>query len=71
MTENERLYDAAVIGAGPAGAVFASQLARMCPELHVLVIDGQTENNQKVCGGLLSPDAQKVLALLHSHHQEK
>lgn len=64
MEKTDRRYDAAVIGAGPAGSVFASQLARMCPELHVLVIDGQTENNQKVCGGLLSPDAQKVLALL-------
>ena len=53
MTENARLYDAAVIGAGPAGAVFASQLARMCPDLKILVIDGQTEDRPKVCGGLL------------------
>lgn len=59
---NERCYDVAVIGAGPAGAVFASLLGHMRTDLRILVIDGQTERRNKVCGGLLAPDAQRVLA---------
>ncbi len=55
-------YDVAVVGAGPAGTVFARELARRCPALSVLLIDGQTEEHKKPCGGLLAPDAQKVLA---------
>ncbi len=56
------LYDVAVIGAGAAGAVFARELAIGNPGLQILVIDGQSGNREKVCGGLLAPDAQKVLA---------
>ena len=55
-------YDVAVIGAGPAGAIFAKELATHLPDTRILIIDGQTEQNAKPCGGLLSPDAQKVLA---------
>lgn len=62
MAEYDRHYDTAVIGAGPAGAVFAAALGRLRPDLRILVIDGQTEENKKVCGGLLAPDAQRVLA---------
>ncbi len=57
-------YDVAIIGAGPAGAVFAKELARKAPELKVLLIDGQGECNKKVCGGLLAPDAQQMFARL-------
>ena len=57
-------FDAAVIGAGPAGAVFAAALAERCPQKRILLIDGQTETRKKPCGGLLAPDAQKVLASL-------
>ena len=56
------IYDVAVIGAGPAGATFAKELAARKPEMRILLIDGQSEQNAKPCGGLLSPDAQKVLA---------
>ncbi len=56
------LYDIAVIGAGPAGSFFAKEIARLCPDMKVLLIDGQTEKNKKPCGGLLSPDAQKLFA---------
>ncbi len=54
------IYDIAVVGAGPAGATFARQVAE--DGLKVLLIDGQSEQNPKPCGGLLAPDAQKVLA---------
>ncbi len=55
-------YDVAVIGAGPAGGFFARELSEREPKLRILVIDGQTEANKKPCGGLLAPDAQKLLA---------
>ena len=60
----ENCYDVAIIGAGPAGATFACELAMRMPSTRILLIDGQTEQNAKPCGGLLSPDAQKVLAEL-------
>lgn len=57
-------YDVAIIGAGPAGSVFARELARKAPGLQVLLVDGQGEYNKKVCGGLLAPDAQEMFAKL-------
>lgn len=51
-------FDYAVIGAGPAGANFA-RLADGARS-RILVIDDDTR--EKPCGGLLSPDAQRVLA---------
>ncbi len=57
-----KAYDVAVVGAGPAGAIFARELSRLCPELRVVIVDGQTELRCKPCGGLLAPDAQKALA---------
>ena len=60
--ENKIIYDVAVIGAGPAGAVFVKELAQARPELRILLIDGQKPNSAKPCGGLLAPDAQKLLA---------
>ncbi len=52
-------YDIAIIGAGPAGA----NLARLLDgeKYKVLLLDGAC-GREKVCGGLLSPDAQDVLA---------
>ncbi len=58
----KQYYDVAIIGAGPAGCVFAKELATRLPVISILLIDGQTDGNAKPCGGLLSPDAQKVLA---------
>ncbi|MBQ7380173.1 MAG: FAD-binding protein [Clostridia bacterium] len=58
----DTIYDVAVIGAGPAGSIFACELATRKPDTRIALIDGQTEQNAKPCGGLLSPDAQKVLA---------
>ena len=61
---NKIIYDVAVVGAGPAGAIFVSRLAKACPNIKILLIDAQNPNNKKPCGGLLSPSAQKVLAQL-------
>ena len=52
-------YDIIVIGAGPAGANFARLLDTK--RYRILVIDG-SEGHDKVCGGLISPDAQYILA---------
>ena len=52
-------YDIVIVGAGPAG----SNLARLIDteKYKVLVVDG-SEGREKVCGGLISPDAQDILA---------
>ena len=57
-----KLYDIAIVGAGPAGAIFAKELAEARPELKIILIDGQSPDSAKPCGGLLAPDAQKILA---------
>jgi flavin-dependent dehydrogenase len=61
-------YDIAIVGAGPAGATLARLLAH---KYRVLLIDrrrldagGETASPRKACGGLIAPDAQKVLAQL-------
>lgn len=62
------MYDVVIIGAGPAG----STLARLIGDKYkVLLIDkrdlenGNTNNpRSKCCGGLLAPDAQKMMAKL-------
>lgn len=54
------IWDVIVIGAGPASAAFARKAAE--GGVNILVIDGQTEKHRKPCGGLLAPDAQKILA---------
>ncbi|MCM1104465.1 MAG: FAD-binding protein [Clostridium sp.] len=55
-------FDIAIIGGGPAG----STLARLLDgRFRTLLIDGKTVSEKsfrKVCGGLLSPDAQKAFA---------
>ena len=50
----------AIIGAGPAG----SNLARLIDteKYNVILVDGSKKKGEKVCGGLLSPDAQDLLA---------
>ena len=59
---NTPIYDIAIVGAGPAGTIFAKELAEARPDLRIIIIDGQSEGSTKPCGGLLAPDAQKLLA---------
>jgi flavin-dependent dehydrogenase len=53
------LYDIAIIGLGPAGATLARLLDT---KYKVIAIDKKNQKTTKCCGGLLSPDAQKILA---------
>ncbi len=62
MWKMKNRYDIAVIGGGPAGATFARELARLRPDIKTVLIDAKPKTGSKVCGGLLAPDAQKVLA---------
>jgi len=57
-----RWYDIVVIGGGPGGATFARELAKVCPDRKIALVDAKPKTGSKVCGGLLAPDAQKVLA---------
>lgn len=56
---DSKKYDIVIVGAGPAG----SNLARLIDieKYKVAIVDGSTDR-EKVCGGLISPDAQDVLA---------
>lgn len=58
--QDSRDFDVAIVGAGPAAATFASEAARS--GLRFLLIDGQSVSPNKPCGGLLAPDAQRLLA---------
>ena len=55
------VYDLIIIGAGPAGSTLARELLGRSSDMKLLMIDGLPEGGSKVCGGLLSPDAQAVL----------
>lgn len=57
----DTLYDFAIVGGGPAGATLARMLA---PKYRVALIDRKGPSQQKCCGGLLAPDAQKTMAAM-------
>ncbi|MDR1288319.1 MAG: FAD-binding protein [Treponema sp.] len=57
--EGFQVYDIAIIGLGPAGATLARLLDK---KYKVIAIDRKKPETGKCCGGLLSPDAQKILA---------
>lgn len=58
------MYDIVIVGAGPAGSTFARLLPK---DKKVLIIDKRNldempSKRKKSCGGLVSPDAQRMLA---------
>lgn len=57
----ENMFDAVIIGLGPAGSTLARLLAG---KYNVLCLDKKVAEGgfEKPCGGLLAPDAQKILA---------
>jgi flavin-dependent dehydrogenase len=61
------MYDVAIIGAGPAGATLARLIGKSC---RTLLLDRRrltgagASGAGKCCGGLLAPDAQKMLAAM-------
>lgn len=65
------MYDIAIVGAGPAGSILAKELLSKCPKLKIAIIDGLPQGGKKVCGGLLSPDAKRVLSRLGISIPEK
>ena len=65
---SSKIYDVIIVGAGPSGAALARILGR---ERSVLLLEGRCLGTaedaagpaaEKCCGGLLAPDAAKVLA---------
>lgn len=60
MKNEEEVYDIAVVGAGPAGSNFARLVDSK--RYRTVIVDGCDEKHTKPCGGLLSPDAQDVMA---------
>lgn len=64
------MYDIVVVGAGPAGSTFARIYGKIAEKRNekILIIDKRNmedmENftHEKCCGGLISPDAQQMLA---------
>lgn len=62
------MYDIAIIGAGPAGATLARLVGGRFKTLVVdrrhMTADSGRPGGVKLCGGLVAPDAQKMLARL-------
>jgi flavin-dependent dehydrogenase len=61
------IYDAIIVGGGPAGASCAAFCARA--GLHVLVLERAAFPRDKVCGDCLNPDCWPVLARLGLEEQ--
>ncbi|MFA7673643.1 MAG: FAD-binding protein [Clostridia bacterium] len=60
-------YDIAIAGSGPCGAILAMLLAKQGSKIIVIDkrnLDSEPPRSNKACGGLLSPDAQRLLAKL-------
>lgn len=63
--EEYQVYDIAIIGAGPAGATLARMIGHQYRVLLIdrrqLISEASQRASTKCCGGLLAPDAQKML----------
>ncbi|NLW53065.1 MAG: FAD-binding protein [Tissierellia bacterium] len=55
-------YDVAIVGGGPAGATLARLIGDKLKTVIIDLKDDTSSNFHKVCGGLLSSDAQKSLS---------
>ena len=53
-------YEVVILGAGSAGSNFARRIDSR--KYDVLLVNGAKQRGEKPCGGLISPDAQKLLA---------
>lgn len=58
----QEIFDIIIVGAGPAGATFAWQMAGKSKK--ILLLNSNGLRPEKPCGGLLAPAAQKELAKL-------
>lgn len=62
------MYDIIIVGSGPAGANLARLIGdkykTLIIEKRELQVDNSGHNVRKCCGGLLAPDAQKMIARL-------
>jgi len=67
LSELPNACDVLVVGAGPAGAAAATQLARA--GLHTVLVDQHAFPRDKVCGDGLIPDAHRALARLGVHEE--
>lgn len=54
--------DLLIVGAGPAGAMTALQVAKVRPDLGIVLTDAMPEPRHKPCGEFLSPDGLRILA---------
>ena len=64
MNKNDKIFDIAIIGLGPAGSIFAKYLNT---KYSVIAFDKKSNSDnsfKKPCGGLLADDAQKFFAKL-------
>ncbi len=65
MSISPKTYDIVIVGAGPSGATLARLVSS---RFSVAIIDrrnlheGDNPKNEKCCGGLIAPDAQRMLA---------
>jgi len=58
---NKNHFDVLVIGAGPAGSIFAYELKKAKPNIDILVVEKETMPRYKVCGGGLQVKSAKIL----------
>ncbi|HPY97928.1 MAG TPA: FAD-binding protein [Clostridia bacterium] len=66
--DEKKIFDIAIIGAGPAGSLLTMLLANQGHDILLIDkrnLDGYPPVRHKACGGLLAPDAQRVLASLN------